>query len=95
MQIIDVDVQDGGGLISIAVSDIMSSVRLKNYLRQSEKLIDQVELLRKQRDAWKEEAEHQYGLVQALQNDGEEDYHPVAGALDKYAAGKYPVLTEG
>lgn len=95
MQIIDVDVQDGGGLISIAVSDIMSSVRLKNYLRQSEKLINQVELLREQRDAWKEEAEHQYGLVHALQNDGEEDCHPVAGALDKYAAGKYPVLTEG
>lgn len=51
----------------------------------------EIELLRKQRDAWKAEAEYQYGLVRFLRYGEEADY-PVTNALDAYVAGKYPVL---
>ena len=90
MQVIDVNVQDGHGLISVAVTDIMTQTRLLDYFKWAEKLADEIELLREQCDAWKTEAEHQYGLVRASKFD-EIDY-PVEGALDAYAAGKYPVL---
>lgn len=51
-----------------------------------------IELLTAQRDAWKEVAEHQYGLVRAAKYH-ESDY-PVTGALDAWAAGRHPVLRE-
>ena len=51
------------------------------------------QLLIAQRDAWKAEAEHQYGQVRFLKYGEEVDY-PVTGALDAYAAKKYPVLKE-
>lgn len=52
----------------------------------------EIELLTAQRDAWKEVAEHQYGLVKSAKYQ-EVDY-PVTGALDAWAAGRHPVLRE-
>ncbi len=51
----------------------------------------EISRLRAQRDAWKEVAEHQYGLLRA-EKYGDEDY-PVQGALDVWAAGRHPILT--
>ena len=92
MQIIDVDVQDGHGFVSIAVSNETNRVRVRDYFKETKMLFEEVEKLRAQRDAWKTEAEHQYGLLRVAQ-DGEMDY-PVTGALDAYASGKYPALAE-
>ena len=52
----------------------------------------EIKMLRDQRNAWKEVAEHQYGLLRvALYGDAESNY-PVEGALDAWAAGRHPVL---
>lgn len=49
-------------------------------------------LLRQQRDAWRAVAEDQYAKLRtSLYGDSDSDY-PVEGALDAYAAGKFPVL---
>lgn len=54
---------------------------------------EEIERLKEQRDAWKDAAEHHYGLLRvALYGDSAEDY-PVTGALDAWAAGRYPALT--
>jgi hypothetical protein len=48
-----------------------------------------------QRDAWKAEAEHQYGLWRvATYGPGpcHPDFYPTKGALDAYARGKHPAL---
>ena len=50
----------------------------------------EIEKLRAQRDAWKAEAEHQYGLLRAVKNE-DVDY-PTKGVLDAYAAGRHPAL---
>ena len=47
-------------------------------------------MLRSQRDAWKEIAEHQYG--QLRQERGDKEDYPVLGALDAWAANRYKVL---
>ncbi len=57
----------------------------------AKKLEKETERLRAQRDAWKEVAEHQYGLLRA-EKYGDEDY-PVLGALDAWAAGRHPILS--
>jgi hypothetical protein len=57
MQVIDVNVQDGHGLISVAVPDLISQERLQDYFKWAKKLTDEIELLRAQRDAWKMEAD--------------------------------------
>jgi hypothetical protein len=50
------------------------------------------ERLKSARDAWKDAAEHQYGLLRtALYGESDEDY-PVQGALDAWAAGRYPAI---
>ena len=51
---------------------------------------DDVDRLRAQCAAWKEVAEHHYGLLRVF--GGEYDY-PVTGALDAWAVGRHPVLT--
>ena len=50
----------------------------------------EIERLVAQRDAWKAEAEHQYGECRAAKY-GDVDY-PTDGALDAYASAKYPAL---
>lgn len=55
-------------------------------------LAKEVESLRKQRDAWKEVAEHHYGLMRTALYGTSESEYPVAGALDYFAAGRHPVL---
>lgn len=52
----------------------------------------EIERLQAQRDAWKEVAEHQYGL-QRIDKFMDADYK-VTGALDAWAAGRYPVLKD-
>ena len=47
--------------------------------------------LQAQRDAWKEIAEHQYGLLRIANGNSDVDY-PVTGALDAWAHGRYLVL---
>lgn len=88
--VMDVDLKDGQGTVSIVVLDVMSQIRIRDYFKLAERLADDVDLLRAQRDAWKAEAEHQYGLVRGLKFE-EADY-PVTGALDEYAARKYKAL---
>ena len=49
--------------------------------------------LKAQRDAWKDAAEHHYGLLRvALYGDADEN-HPLEGALDAWVSGRYPALT--
>ena len=67
-----------------------AAMNFKSLERECAELRKQCSLLRQQRDAWKTEAEHQYGLLRAEILD-EPDY-PVTGALDAYAAGRHPVL---
>ena len=47
--------------------------------------------LRAQRDAWKSEAENMYGHLNSVLHADKANW-PAAGALDTYAAGKYPAL---
>ena len=56
-------------------------------------LTAEVESLRKQRDAWKEVAEHHYGLLRISLYGDSQDY-PVSGALDAWATGRHPILSE-
>jgi hypothetical protein len=57
-----------------------------------EREAEEVRQLRAERDAWKDAAEHQYGLLRAsLYGESGEDY-PVQGALDAWAAGRYPAI---
>lgn len=54
---------------------------------------NEIERRKAQCDAWKDAAEHHYGLLRvALYGDSDADY-PVTGALDAWAAGRYPALT--
>ena len=49
MQVIDVNVQDGHGLISVAVPDIMTQTRLRDYFKWADDLSVEADLLREQR----------------------------------------------
>lgn len=57
----------------------------------NEKLRELLQQMTKQRDAWKEVAEHHYGLLRVAMY-GEEPGYPVTGALDAWAAGRHLVL---
>lgn len=50
MRLIDLNVQDGKGLITAAVSDIVAEARLREYFRSSEKLADEFNYQREQLD---------------------------------------------
>ncbi len=54
----------------------------------------QIEILKAQRDAWKEVAENQYGLLRISMYGGSAGDYPVKGALDAWAAGRHPVLRQ-
>ena len=41
MQLIDLNVQDGRGFITVAVSDSVAEARLREYFRWAEKLADE------------------------------------------------------
>ena len=51
-----------------------------------------VAFIEKQRDAWKEVAEHHYGLMRTALYGTYVSEYPVTGALDYFAAGRHPVL---
>ena len=55
-------------------------------------MAEETERLCAQRDAWKEVAEHQYGLLRTALY-GDSDY-PVTGALDAWAAWRHQILSE-
>jgi hypothetical protein len=52
---------------------------------------EEIDRMRAERDAWKEVAEHQHGLLRAVLSGGLEMGCPV-GVLDAWAAGRHPVL---
>lgn len=82
--------EDSHEIIHIDTMNRIVAASTERLERECAELRKQCSLLREQRDAWKTEAEHQYGLLRAEILD-ELDY-PVTGALDTYAAGKYSVL---
>ena len=57
MQLLDVSVLDGKGLITIAIADIKDRIRLQDYFREAEKLFE----LRDETEAKKVEAEKPLG----------------------------------
>lgn len=50
MILIDLNVQDGKGLITVAVRDVVAEARLRAYFRSSEKLADEFNYQREQID---------------------------------------------
>ena len=50
MRLIDLNVRDGKGLITVAVSDIVAESRLREYFRWAEKLADEFNYQREQLD---------------------------------------------
>ncbi len=62
---------------------------MKRVVREA---LDQIDCLKAQRDAWRDMAEYQYGQLRiAKYGDSQADY-PVLGALDAFAAERYPIL---
>ena len=53
MQLIDLNLQDGKGLITVAVSDVVAEARLREYFRWAENLADEFNYQREQLDDFK------------------------------------------